>query len=143
MRTINLIAASRAGQSMREQVQQMQTRLNGELAGRRISLDQQRRALEARQNATAPIEYQRQLAALAQQVRTLEQQQNARFIAAQTQAQQQIDRALADALARSITRQGCSVVMEQDQSYGWNNGMDITGAVTKELDTILPTIAIR
>lgn len=137
------IAASRAGQSMRAQLQQMQAALNGELAGRRLDLDRQRRALEARQNATAPIEYQRQQAALAQQVQMLEQQQNAHFIAAQTQAQQQVDRARADALARSITRQSWSVVMERDQSYGWNNGMDITGAVTRELDSIQPTIVLR
>lgn len=137
------IGASRAGQSMQTQLKQMQTTLSDDLARRRSALDQQRRTLQTRQNATAPIEYQRQLAAIDQQVQVLEQQQNTRFIAAQTHARQQIDRALGAALARVITRQTCSVVLERDQSYGWNNAMDITGAVTGEMDTILPAVAVQ
>ncbi len=136
------ISASRAGQSMQAQLKQMQTRLNGELAQRRSVLDQQRRQLESRQNATAPIEYQRQLTALNQQVQALEQQQNGRFIAAQTWGQQQIERVLNDALARVVTRAACSLVLERDHSYGWNNAMDITGAVTREVDIQLPGITL-
>ena len=98
------IGASRAGQSMQAQLKQMQVSLNGELAQRRASIDRDRRALEARQSAIAPIEFQRQLGVLNQQAQSLEQQQNARFIAAQTRGQQQIDRALNDALSRVITR---------------------------------------
>lgn len=137
------IGQSRAGQSMQAQLKQKQAALSGELAQRRGFLEQQRRTLETRRNATAPIEYQRQLAALDQQLQVLEQQQNARFIAAQTQGQQQIDRALGEALARVITRAACSVVLERDQSYGWNNAMDITGAVTREMDSILSAIATQ
>lgn len=137
------IGASRAGQSMQAQLKQMQETLNGELAQRRGFIDQQRRTLKARQNAVAPIEYQRQLAALDQQAQTLEQQQNARFIAAQTRGQQQLDRALGEALARVITRQECGVVLERDQSYGWNNAMDITGAVSRDMDSVLQAVAIQ
>ena len=137
------IGASRAGQSVQTQLKQMQATLNGELAQRRGAIDQQRRALEGRRNATAPIEYQRQSTALDQQAQVLDQQQNSRFIAAQTRGQQQVDRALGEALARVITRQPCSVVFERDQSYGWNNTMDITGAVTREMDSILQGVAIQ
>jgi len=139
----NVISTSRAGQSMQGQLQQMQASLSGELAKRRAALDQQRHALEARQNATAPLDYQRQQAVLNQQAQLLEQQQNARFIAAQQRAQQQIDRALGDALARVVTRTACSLVLERDHSYGWNNAMDITAAVTREMDVILPVITLQ
>ena len=137
------IGASRAGQSMQALLGQMQAMLKGELAQRRAAIDQQRRALEGRRNATAPIEYQRQSALLDQHAQALEQQQNARFIAAQTHGQQQIDSALGEALARVITRQACGVVLERDQSYGWNNAMDITGAVTSEMDAILQAVTIQ
>jgi len=137
------IGASRAGQSMQAQLKQMQAALNGELAQRRAALDQQRRQLKARQGAIAPIEYQRQLAALGQQSQSLDQQQNARFIVAQQRGQQQIDRALNDALGRVVTRNACSVVMERDHAYGWNNAMDITLAVAKEMDAILPSVALQ
>lgn len=137
------INASRAGQSMQAQLRQMQASLNGDLAQRRASLDQQRRALEARQSAIAPIEFQRQLTALNQQAQTLEQQQNARFIAAQTKGQQQIDRALNNALSRVITRNACSVVMERDNAYGWNNAMDITPLVAREMDGELQSVILQ
>lgn len=137
------ISASRAGQSMQAQLRQMQTSLNGELAQRRASLDQQRRALEARQSAIAPIEFQRQLTGLNQQAQTLDQQQNARFIAAQTHGQQQIDRALNNALSRVITRSACSVVMERDNAYGWNNAMDITPIVAREMDGELQSVLLQ
>lgn len=137
------ISASLAGKSMQGQLKQMQAALSGELAQRRSALDQQRRQLQSRQSATAPIEYQRQLAVIDQQVRLLDQQQNARFIAAQTRGQQQIDRALNDALGRVITRTACSVVMERDHAYGWNNAMDLTPAVAREMDGILQAVVMR
>lgn len=137
------INASRAGQLMQAQLKQMQTSLNGDLAKRRAALDQQRRALEARQSAIAPIEFQRQLGGLNQQAQTLEQQQNARFIAAQAHGQQQIDRALNQALSRVVTRSACSVVLERDHAYGWNNAMDITPAAAREMDGILQAVTIQ
>lgn len=137
------ISASRAGQSMQAQLRQMQGTLNAELAQRRASLDQQRRALEGRQGAIAPIEFQRQLASLNQQVQALDQQQNARFILAQTRGQQQVDRALNDALSRVITRSACSVVMERDYAYGWNNAMDITPATAREMDGVLQAVSLQ
>lgn len=137
------INASHAGQSMQAQLKQAQVTLNGELAQRRGAIDQQRQALEGRRNATAPIEYQRQLAALDQQQQMLEQQQNARFIAMQGSGQQQVNRALGDAVSQVITREACSVVFERDQSYGWNNTMDITSAVTARLDALLPAVRIQ
>lgn len=139
----NAISASRAGRSMQGQLKQMKTSLTGELAQRRAAVEQQRRQLEGRQSAIAPIEYQRQLAVLNQQAQAIEQQQNARFIAAQTIGQQQIDRALNEALTRVITRSVCSLVMERDHAYGWNNAMDVTPAVTREMDGILQAVAIR
>jgi Skp family chaperone for outer membrane proteins len=137
------IGASRAGQSMQAQLKQMQASLSGDLAQRRNAIDQQRRQLEARQNATAPIEYQRQLAALDQQARGLEQQQNVRFIAAQERGQQQIDRALNAALGRVVTRNVCSLVVERNNTYGWNNAMDITPAVTREMDSLVQTVTLQ
>ena len=137
------IAGSRAGQSMQAQLKQMQGALSGDLARQRTAIDQQRRTLEARQNSTAPIEYQRQLSALNQQTQALEQQQNVRFISAQTRGQQQIDQALNAALGRIVTRTNCSVVLERDNSYGWNNAMDITSAVTKEMDAMLQSVALQ
>ena len=137
------ISGSRAGQSMQAQLRQMQAALNGELAQRRASLDRERRALEGRQSAIAPIEFQRQMAALNQRAQALEQQQNARFIAAQTRGQQQIDRALNDALSRVITRNACGVVLERDHAYGWNNAMDITHAVARDMDNVLQTVVIQ
>ncbi|MCI4589225.1 OmpH family outer membrane protein [Sphingobium sp. BYY-5] len=137
------INASRAGQAMQVQLRQMQASLSGALAQQRAALDAQRRALEARQNVTAPIEYQRQQAALNQQAQALDQQQNARFVAAQQRGQQQIDRALNDALGRVVTRSSCSLVLERDNAYGWNNGMDITPAVTHEMDSLLQNIVLQ
>ena len=137
------ISASRAGHSMQAQLRQMQASLNAELAQRRASLDLQRRALEGRQGAIAPIEFQRQLAGLSQQAQALDQQQNARFIAAQTRGQQQVDRALNDALSRVITRSACSVVMERDNAYGWNNAMDITPATVRDMDGVLQAVTIQ
>lgn len=137
------ISTSRAGQSMQAQLKQAQLALNSQLVQRRGVIEQQRQALEGRQNATAPIEYQRQLAALDQQAQALEQQQNAQFIALQGYGQQQVNRALGEAVARVITREACSVVFERDQSYGWNNAMDITGAVTMQMDVILPAARIQ
>jgi Skp family chaperone for outer membrane proteins len=135
------IAASRAGQSMQAQVKQLQGVLSADLVRQRAVIDQQRQTLEARQNSTAPIEYQRQYTALNQRIQALEQQQNVRFISAQTQWQQQIDLALNTALGRVVTRVNCSVVFERDNSYGWNNSMDITPAVTKEMDGLLQSVA--
>ncbi|HWW26513.1 MAG TPA: OmpH family outer membrane protein [Caulobacter sp.] len=140
---VGAIGASHAGQSMQVQLRQLQASLSSELAQRRASLDVQRRALEGRQAAIAPIEFQRQLAGLNQQAQALEQQQNARFIAAQTRAQQQVDRALNDALTRVITRSACSVVMERDNAYGWNNAMDITPATAREMDGVLQAVTIQ
>ncbi|KRA59204.1 hypothetical protein ASD79_10915 [Caulobacter sp. Root655] len=137
------ISASRAGQSLQAQLRQMQASLNADLAQRRASLDQQRRLLEVQQGVIAPIEFQRQLAGLNQQTQTLDQQQNARFIAAQTRGQQQVDRTLNDALSRVITRNACGVVIERDNAYGWNNAMDITPATAREMDGVLQTITIQ
>lgn len=137
------ISTSRAGASLQAQLKQMQASLSGELAQQRASLDQQRRQLEGRQGTIAPIEYQRQLAALNQQVKALDQQQNNRFIAAQTRGQQQVDRALGEALSRVITRSACSVVMERDHAYGWNNAMDITPAVSHEMDATLQRVVLQ
>jgi Skp family chaperone for outer membrane proteins len=137
------IGASRAGQSMQAQLKQMQASLSGDLAQRRNGIEQQRRQLEARQNATAPIEYQRQMAALDQQAREIEQQQNVRFIAAQERGQQQIDRALNEALGRIVTRNVCSLVVERNNTYGWNNAMDITPAVTREMDSLVQTVTLQ
>lgn len=137
------IDASRAGQAMQRQLRQMQSSLSSELAQSRAALEQQRQALEARRNATAPIEYQRQQAALDQQIQALDQQQNARFITAQQLGQQQIDHALNEALGRVVTRNSCSVVMDRDNSYGWNNAMDITGAVAREMDGLLQTVRLN
>jgi Skp family chaperone for outer membrane proteins len=137
------ISASRAGQSLQAQLRQIQASLNADLAQRRASLDQQRRLLEAQQGVIAPIEFQRQLASLNQQAQTLDQQQNARFIAAQTRGQQQVDRALNDALSRVITRGACGVVMERDNAYGWNNAMDITPATAREMDSALQAVTIQ
>jgi len=123
------IGASRAGQSMQAQL--------------RTAIDRDRRALEGRQSAIAPIEFQRQLGVLNQQAQAFEQQQNARFIAAQTRGQQQIDRALNEALSRVITRNACGVVMERDHAYGWNNAMDITSAAAREMDGILQNVALQ
>jgi len=66
---VGAIGASRAGQSMQAQLRQLQTSLSSELAQRRASLDVQRRAVEGRQAAIAPIEFQRQLAGFNQQAR--------------------------------------------------------------------------
>jgi Skp family chaperone for outer membrane proteins len=137
------ISASHAGLSMQAQLRQMQASLSNDLARQRDALDQQRRSLETRQGAIAPIEYQRQQAALIQQAQALDQQQNARFIAAQTRGQQQLDRALNEALGRIVTRAACSVVLDRDHSYGWNNAMDITPAVTREMDTVLQSVSLR
>ena len=137
------IGASRAGQSMQAQLRQMQASLSADLAQRRASLDLQRRALEAQQGVTAPIEFQRQMASLNQQAQTLDQQQNARFVAAQTRGQQQVDRALNDALSRVITRSACGVVIERDNAYGWNNAMDITSATAREMDSVLQAVSLQ
>lgn len=137
------ISASRAGQSMQAQLRQMQASLSADLAQRRASLDLQRRALEAQQGVIAPIEFQRQMASLNQQTQTLDQQQNARFVAAQTRGQQQVDRALNDSLSRVITRSACSVVIERDNAYGWNNAMDITSATAREMDGVLQAVSLQ
>lgn len=121
---------------------QKQATLASDLARRKAAIDQERNALEARRNSITPIEYQRQLTALDQQMQSVEQQQNARFIAAQTQGQQQIDQTLSQALSRVVTRSACSVLLERDTAYGWNNAMDITGAVTEEMDTILQAVVL-
>lgn len=137
------IGASRAGQSMQAQLKRMRASLNGDLAQRRAALDQERRQLEARQSSIAPIDYKRQMDALAQKAQGLEQAENARFITAQQRGQQQLDHALSVALARVVTREGCSIVLERDNSYGWNNAMDVTGAVTREIDASLRTVALQ
>ncbi|WP_423602482.1 OmpH family outer membrane protein [Sphingomonas sp. MS122] len=137
------ISGSRAGQSLQVQLRQMQASLSGDLARQRATIDQQRRTLAGRQNAIAPIEYQRQRAALDQQAQALEQQHNARFIAAQQRGQQQIDRVLNEALARVITRTACGVVLERDHAYGWNNAMDITPSVSREMDGLLASVSLQ
>lgn len=137
------IASSRAGQSMQAQLKQMQGALSGEITRQRATIDQQRRALDTQQNSIAPIEYRRQLSALNRQAQILEQQQNARFITAQARGQQQIDGALNNALERVITSASCSVVLERSNAYGWNNTMDITPAVTREMDGLLPAVVLQ
>lgn len=121
----------------------MQVSLNGDLAQRRAALDQQRRELETRQASIAPIDYKRQMGALVQEAQRLEQAQNVRFIAVQQRGQQQLDRALGEALAKVITRQACSLVLERDSSYGWNNAMDITAAVTNEMDLLIKAVVLQ
>jgi len=134
------ISTSRAGRSMQGQLQQLQSSLSSELNRRSAALQRQRNALEGRRSAIAPIEYQRQQAAIEQQLRALDQEQNGRFIAAQQRGQQQIDQALNTALGRVVSARACAVVMERDNSYGWNNAMDITPAVAGEMDGILPAV---
>jgi len=46
-------------------------------------------------------------------------------------------------LAKVVTRQACSLVLERDNSYGWNNAMDITGDVTQEMDATLQTVVLQ
>lgn len=128
---------------MQAQLRQMQASLNGDLAQRRVALDQQRRELETRQASIAPIDYKRQMGALVQEAQRLEQAQNVRFIAVQQRGQQQLDRALGGALAKVISRQACSLVLERDSSYGWNNAMDITAAVTNEMDLLIQSIVLQ
>jgi len=137
------IDASHASKSLQAQLKPMQAKLSAELAQQREAIARRRQQLEARQNTIAPIEYQRQLATLDQQIRNLDRQQNARFITAQTRAQQQIDHALNAALSSVITRHACSVVMERNSAYGWNNAMDITPAVTVEMNKILQAVDVR
>jgi len=137
------VSSSRAGQSMQAQLREMQASLTGTLAAQRQALERQRQDLEGRQATIAPVEFQRQLAALNQQIQAVEQQQNARFIAAQQQGQQQIDRALNESLGRVVTQSACSVVLERDNAYGWNNSMDITAAVIRELDAVLQRVHIQ
>lgn len=137
------VSASRAGQSLQNQLHEIQASLAGGLAEQRQGIEQQLRSIEARQGTIAPIEYQRQLAALNQQLQLVERQQNARFIAAQQEGQRQIDQSLSEALGRVVTRSACSVVFERDDSYGWNNAMDITTAVTTELDALLQQVTLH
>ena len=42
-----------------------------------------------------------------------------------------------------VTKANCSVVLERDNSYGWNNAMDITPAVTREMDALLQSVALQ
>ena len=128
---------------MQAQLREMQASLTGTLAAQRQALERQRQDLEGRQATIAPVEFQRQLAALNQQIQTVEQQQNARFIAAQQQGQQQIDQALNEALGRVVTQSACSVVLERDNAYGWNNSMDITAVVVRELDAVLQRVRMQ
>jgi Skp family chaperone for outer membrane proteins len=137
------INASRAGQSVQLQLKQMQSALSSDLARQRASIDQQLKALESRQNTTAPIEYQRQQSQLRRQAQLMEQGQDARFIAAQTRGQQQLDQSLNTALARVVTRTVCSIVLDRDSAYGWNNSMDITPHVTREMDGLTQSVLIQ
>ncbi len=51
--------------------------------------------------------------------------------------------ALNNALSHVITRNACSVVIERDNAYGWNNAMDITPVVAREMDAILTMITLQ
>lgn len=137
------IGASRANQSLQAELKKLKESLSTELAKHRAALSDQQRALDARQDRVAPIEYQRQKALLDLQMQQLDHQLNSRFIAAQARGQQQVDEALNQALARVITRSACSFVMERDNTYGWNNAMDVTDAVTQEMNSILSIVAVR
>jgi Skp family chaperone for outer membrane proteins len=137
------ISGSQVNQSLQSQLQQLRSQLSGDLSNRRTAIDQQIRALEAGRNTIAPVEYERQKAELERQAQLLDQQQNSAFIAAQTQGQQQIDNVVNQALSRVITSRGCSVVLERDGAYGWNNAMDITESVAREMDSIAATVRIR
>jgi len=139
---VSAVNASRASQSLNAELKKKKDLLSTELAKHRAALDEQRHALDVRQDRIAPIEYQRRKAVLDRQVQQLEKELNTRFIAAQAHGQQQVDNALNQALSRVITRNACSFVMERDTTYGWNNAMDITSAVTQEMNAILTTIAI-
>lgn len=136
------INAARASQSLKVELEKKKASLSNELAKHRAVIDEQRRILDARQDRIAPIEYQSQRSALDRRMQQLEQQLNARFITAQTLGQRQVDDALNQALARVITQSACSFVMERDHTYGWNNAMDITRAVTQEMDFILTTVTV-
>jgi len=136
------VSMSQVNQSLQSQLGQLRGRLSSELSNRRNAIEQQIRALEAARNTIAPIEYERQKAELERQAQLLDQQQNSAFIAAQTRGQQQIDKVLNQALSRVITSRACSVVVERDGAYGWNNEMDITGAVTREMDIIATSVSV-
>ena len=49
------------------------------------------------------------------------------------------------ALGRVVTRSACSVVIERNNAYGWNNAMDITNARLDrgEMDQLLQAVAVR
>ncbi|MGR4893589.1 OmpH family outer membrane protein [Sphingopyxis sp. LARHCG72] len=140
-----VISGSRAGRSMQQQVETLRTSLAGDVARQRTALAGLARRLEAQQGTTLPLDYQRQLGALSQQsqiVTQTEQQHNARLQQVQLRAQQQVDGALNTALSRVLTLQRCSVIFERDTAYGWNNAMDITPAVTREMDGILQAVSL-
>lgn len=137
------VSTSLAGRSMQSHLGNMRSGLSDQLTRQAQMIDQERRVLVAGQGNVAPTEYQRRMGALEQRAQTLSRSQdaaNARLQAAQTQAQAQVDAALGNALARVVTRSQCSLVLERDITYGWNNAMDITAAVVDEMDSQLRAI---
>ena len=139
------VAGSRAGQSMQRQVEMLRTSLSSDIAKQRAALGQLNRRLETQQSTTLPLDYQRQLTALNQQAQIVtqtEQQYNAKLQQAQIRAQQQVDGALNAALGRVLQRERCSVIFERDTAYGWNNAMDITPTVTREMDGVLQAVVL-
>lgn len=94
---------------------------------------QQKQELARQKTTLGAIEYDRRVTVLQQQEASaaiVSQQQHHRLESEAARARAGLEQRMADALAQVVSTKRCSLIVERDATYGWNNQMDITTAVS-------------
>lgn len=123
------LETSRSGQAIARRVDGAQVALQQQIAAERTRIDGQLAALRANDSA--------QRIALFEQMNTIsrfETDAQSRIREQTTVAYRAIEPRMEAALAQTITRRGCAIIVEREITYGWNSQMDITRQVIETMD---------
>ena len=130
-----------AARAVAGRVRQAETALDSQVATDRARLQGELAGLPA--SSGEPVVVSRRTSVI-EQLTTLsrfESEARERIRAQTSLAHGEVEAQLALALARVITRDRCSLVVERTGTYGWNNAMDVTDQVIEAMNS--PPVTIR
>ncbi len=134
------IANSKAGQATDARLRQLGQGVQAELSPEQQAIIAENNALKA---GTVPsAQREQRIAALQKRATAFTQLQQLRTAQLQTtraQALDQILKPMDQVLGPISTAHHCSVVIERSATYGFNQAMDLTPDVVRQLDTRMPT----
>ncbi len=140
-----LLQDSRAGQSVRQQLEQHRARLQTETEAEETTLRKMDKNLQALKGKAPPATYAEREQALRDRVADVERKVQTRRRAldrAATEAMDQLRRAVLDTSAHVARERQANIVLIKQQVLWSDPAMDITDTVLKRLDTALPHVAV-